>query len=88
MKFQLPIPKIREVRAFSTKVGFFRFSVTNPGFEQKMRKITIFETKYDHRGVSRNYRMDKNSPEMNDSEVELIAQKNPDEKYYFFVEKS
>ena len=25
---------------------------------------------------------------MNDSEVELIAQKNPDEKYYFFVEKS
>ena len=30
---------------------------------------------------------DKNSPEMNDSEVELIAEKNPDEKYYFFVEK-
>ena len=61
---------------------------TNPGFEQKMRKIMIFETKYDHRGVSRNYRMDKNSPEMNDSEVELIAKKKPDEKYYFFVEKS
>ena len=25
---------------------------------------------------------------MNDSEVDLIAKKNPDEKYYFFAEKS
>ena len=31
---------------------------------------------------------DKNSPEMNDSEVDPVARKNPDEKYYFFVEKS
>ena len=30
----------------------------------------------------------KNSPEMNDSEVDPAARKNPDEKYYFFVEKS
>ena len=30
---------------------------------------------------------DKNSPEMNDSGVDLITRKNPDEKYYFFVEK-
>ena len=32
---------------------------------------------------------EKNSPEMSDSEVDLIARKkNTDEKYYFFVEKS
>ena len=30
----------------------------------------------------------KNSPEMNDSEVDPIARKNPNEKYYFFLEKS
>ena len=31
---------------------------------------------------------DKNSPEMNDSEVDPAARKNPDKKYLFFVEKS
>ena len=40
------------------------------------------------RGVSKNYRNRKNSPEMNDSEVDPVARKKLDEKYYFFVEKS
>ena len=31
---------------------------------------------------------DKNSPKINDSEADPGARKNPDEKYYFFVEKS
>ena len=31
---------------------------------------------------------DKNYPKMNDSEADPRARKNPDEKYYFSVEKS
>ena len=38
--------------------------------------------------VFENISDDKNSPEMNDSEPYLIAKKNLDERYYFFVEKS
>ena len=46
-----------------------------------------FFEKYGHRGIKQ-LSDNKNSPEMNDSEVDPIARKNPDEKYYFFVEKS
>ena len=49
--------------------------------------LTLF-LKYDQKGVSNFYLMIQNSPEMSDSEVDLIARKNPDEKYYFFMEKS
>ena len=38
-------------------------------------------------GISKNYRIMKNSPKMNDSEVDLVAWKTPDENNIFFVEK-
>ena len=40
------------------------------------------------RGAIKKLSNDNNSPEISDSEVDPIARKNPDEKYYFFVEKS
>ena len=36
------------------------------------------------RGVLKNYRSNQNFPEINDSEVDVVARKPPDENYYFW----
>ena len=38
-------------------------------------------------GVPKNYRNREKTPEMNVSELDLICNKTPDEKYYFLAEK-
>ena len=53
-----------------------------------MRNIIFFDFWSIVRGGIKKLSDNKNSPEMNDSEVDPVARKNPDEKYYFFVEKS
>ena len=50
-------------------------------------QITISCFFYDQRGIKKSSG-DKNSSEMSDLGVDQIDKKNPDEKYYFVMEKS